>query len=72
MIIDGGDIDTGSFGDCADSSTFKTFFREDLTSGIEDLLAGALLAGFNLDFATFFSYHAINLKQMFEDVKQLF
>ena len=65
MIIDGGDIDAGSFGDRADSSTFKAFFREDLAGGIEDFLAGAFLASINRDLVTFFRYHAANFKQMF-------
>ena len=72
MIIDGGDIDAGSFGDCADGRTFKAFFREDLAGGIKDFFAGAFLAGFNPDFVTFFRYHASNFKQVFEVVKQMF
>jgi hypothetical protein len=72
MIIDGGDIDAGSFGDRADSSAFKALFREDLAGSVEDLFAGAFLAGFSPGFVTFFGYHAANFKQMFEVVKQMF
>ena len=72
MIIDGGNIDASPFGNGADRSAFKAFFREDLAGGIKDFFAGTFLAGFDPDFVTFFRYHATTFKQVFEVVKQMF
>src|ERR1700722_5667835 len=72
VIIDGGHIYAGPFGDGTDGGTFKPFLGKHLAGGIEDFFAGTFLAGFSAYLVTIFSYHNASFKHLFDNVKQMF